>query len=131
MNISDLEKIVPARQLSVMKCSKELRKALKDMAESIDHIPAPYETDGNNEAKCVLHYFDIKGSSDWYVFEVNMETGEAFSFVTLSGDIADPYAEFGYIDLNDLCKKANINLDLHFEGITKTDIKIQKYGKAA
>jgi hypothetical protein len=101
------------------------------MAESIDPVPTLYETDGNNEAKCVLHYFDIKGSADWYVFEVDMETSEAFGFVTLSGDIADHCAEFGYINLSDLCKMANINLDLHFEGITKAEIKQRKYGKAA
>jgi hypothetical protein len=101
------------------------------MAESIDHIPALYETDGNDVAKCSLHYFDIQSPADLYIFEVDMETGEAFGFVTLSGDIADHEAEFGYIDLKSLCKEVNINLDLHFEGITKANIKLQKYGKAA
>jgi hypothetical protein len=113
-----------------MKRSKELQNALKDMAEIIGRIPAIYETDGDNEAKCALHYFDSNGSADWYVFEIDAETGEAFGFAALSGDIADPCAEFGYIALDNLCKMARINLDLYFDGITKAEIIQRKYGKA-
>jgi hypothetical protein len=130
MNVNELKKIIPWQELYCIEHSRELRKDFKNMAENIDHIPALYETDDNNDAKCLLHYFDTCGTADWYVFEVNMETGEAFGFVTYSGDINDPDAEFGYIDLKDLCKSARINLDLHFSGITKAQIKNIKYGKA-
>jgi hypothetical protein len=131
MEVNDLKKIIPWQELYCIEHSRELRNVLKNMAERISHIPALYETDGDDEAKCVLHYFDIQGSADWYVFEVEAETGRAFGFVTYSGNIADPDAEFGYIDLKDLCKSARINLDLHFSGITKAEIKNKKYGNAA
>ena len=122
MKLDDLKRIIPWQELEVINKSRELRKVVQDMADRIDHIPAIYETEGNGEAQCVLHYFDTMGAADWYIFEVDQETGEAFGFTTLSGDIADPNAEFGYFDLYDLCKVARINLDLHFAGITKAEI---------
>ena len=122
MKLEELETIIPWQELEVIQKSRELRKVIQDMANRIDHIPIIYETEGNGEAQCVLHYFDTLGSADWYVFELDLETGEAFGFTTLSGDIADPYAEFGYFDLSELCKMARTNLDLHFAGITKKEI---------
>jgi hypothetical protein len=130
MDINDLMKFIPYQERYVISRSKELREVVKRIAERIDRIPALRETDGDENAKCELHYFDTRGAADWYVFEVNMENGEAFGFVTLSGDIADHDAEFGYIDLKDFCQSARINLDLHFCGITKAEIKKHKYGEA-
>jgi hypothetical protein len=131
MEVTELKKIIPWQELRVIERSKELRSVLKRMADRIDHIPALYETDGDNEAKCLLHYFDTCGAADWYVFEVDAETGNAFGFVTYSGNMSDHDAEYGYIDLKDLCKSARINLDLHFSGITKAEINNQRYGKTA
>ena len=130
MTVQELKKIIPWQELYVIEHSRELRKVLANMADRISHIPALYETDGK-DARCVLHYFDIAGAADWYVFEVDLETGEAFGFVTLSGKLDDPDAEYGYIDLVTLCKIARINLDLHFDGITKSDIQRQRYGELA
>lgn len=131
MDVNKLKKIIPWQQLRVIERSTELKQVLEDMANSIDHIPAIYETDGADDAKCVLHYFDIESSADWYVFEVDFDSGEMFGFATLSGDIADHNAEFGYIDLDDLISLGRINLDMHFDGITKSEIKLERYGKTA
>jgi len=131
MEVKELKKIIPWQELYCIEHSRELRNVLKEMAEDIDHLPALYETDGDKNAECVLHYFDTYGAADWYVFEIDTETKQAFGFVTLSGDIADPDAEFGYIDLGELCKSARINLDLHFSGITKDEIFKRKHGKTA
>ena len=131
MKASELKKIIPWQELKVINRSKELGKVLGNMAGKIDRIPALYETDGKDDAVCQLHYFDTCGSADWYVFEADMETGEAIGFCTMSGQFDDPCAEFGYIDLFDLCKSARINPDLHFAGITKGEINNRRYGKAA
>ena len=122
MKLEELKKLIPWQELRVIERSRELRKVLQAMADRINHIPALYETDGNGEAQCVLHYFDTLGSADWYIFELNPETGSAFGFTTLSGDITDLDAEWGYLWLPELIKQARINLDLHFVGITKTEI---------
>lgn len=129
MNESELKKLIPWQELAVIEQSCELQKVLSDMAGRIERIPALHETDGDDNAIAQLHYFDTCGSADWYVFEVDPETSEAFGYAALSGDIADRNAEFGYIDLNELCKIARINLDLHFAGITKCGIKRKKYGR--
>ena len=128
MDVEKLKKIVPWQELLVIEDSKELMGVLEAMAGRID-IPALGGTDGKGDAAAVLHYFNTMGAGDWYIFEADLETGEAFGFVTLSGDIADPFAEFGYIDLNALCRDARINLDLHFSGISKKEIMKKKWGK--
>jgi len=129
MKIEELNKITPWPELEVIMQSRELRAIFADMAKRIEHIPAIGETDGNDDAQAVFHYFDTFGSADWYVFEVDLQTGEGFGFVTLSGDITDPYAEYGYINLFDLAKNARLNLDLHYhEGITKKQIWNKRYG---
>jgi hypothetical protein len=131
METRELKKIIPWQELRVIERSRELRKVLEIMAKSIERLPSLRETDGDKTAECVLHYFDTCGAADWYIFELDMETLQAFGYVTFSGDIADPYAEFGYIDIGDLCRSARINLDLHFSGITKGEILKRKFGKTA
>jgi len=131
MKAKELEKIIPWQELICIRRSRELRKVLEEMADDIDRIPALRGTDGDKNAECVLHYFDACGSADWYVFEIDMETKQAFGYVAFSGDIADPDAEFGYIDISGLCKSARINLDLHFSGITKAEILRRKYSETA
>ena len=128
-----LKKIIPCDELWMIEHSRELTKVLYGMAEKIDHIPALRETDGDKDAKCVLHYFDTCGSADQYVFEVDFETMQGFGYAALCGfdGVPDPCDEFGYIDIGDLCKSARINLDLHFSGITKAEILERKHGKAA
>jgi len=121
MELNQLKKIIPYQELRVIERSKELKQVIKDMAEEIEHIPVLYETDGK-DSKCVLHYFNIAGSADWYIFEVDFLSGEGYGFVTLSGRLNDPFAEFGYVNLYELCKIDVINLDLHFAGITKSQI---------
>ncbi|MCL2093000.1 MAG: hypothetical protein FWH12_02290 [Treponema sp.] len=131
MNVDDLKKLVPWQELEVIEGSRELSKVLARMAERIDHIPVLYETENleDEQAHCYLHYFNIAGSADWYIFEVDMETMEGFGFVTLSGDFDDHNAEFGYVHVGELCEIALINLDLHFGGITRAEIKRRRYGE--
>jgi hypothetical protein len=128
MTFYDLVRLMPKNELEVIRQSKELTKVLEDMANHIGTIPMLYETDGDDKAVCHLHYFDIQGAADWYIFEVDLDAMEGFGYATLSGDLADPYAEFGYIDLKDFINNPRINLDLYFDGITKAVIKAAKYG---
>ena len=123
MKLSELKKLIPCQELDIVESVRELRETAQAMADRLAHIPALYETDGDGSAQCLLHYFDTRGSADWYIFELDPETGEAFGFTTLSGDFTDPDAEWGYIWLPELTKRARINLDLHFSGITKAEIR--------
>jgi len=128
MKTDDLKKITPWEELKVINRSRELKQIFADMAERTA-VPALYETDSNKDAKAVFHYFDTQGSADWYIFEADLETGQGFGFVTYSGFIEDPNAEFGYVDLFDLAKSARINLDLHYhDGITKKEILEKRHG---
>jgi len=131
MTVTQLRQLVPAAEMAAIRRSAELSQCLADMAANIGHIPALYETDGNNAAVCQLHYFDIAGAADWYIYEIDQSTGEAFGFATLSGEFNDPCAEYGYIDLYDLLRMPRINLDLHFSGLSKTEINQRRYGVTA
>jgi hypothetical protein len=64
-----------------------------------DQVPALYSTEGINlpDKLVALHYFI--GGADWWLFEVDLESGLGFGFVCL-GDVAS--AELGYVDLHEL-----------------------------
>lgn len=79
-------------------------------------------TEGQPEevAKVALHYFG--GNSDWYIKELDLETGEAFGFAVLNGDTEN--AEYGYINLRELAKSNYAQLDLYWDAnTTMLDIK--------
>ena len=79
-------------------------------------------TEGQPEevAKVALHYFG--GNSDWYIKELDLETGEAFGFAVLNGDTEN--AEYGYINLRELARSNYAQLDLYWDAnTTMLDIK--------
>ncbi|MBQ3172550.1 MAG: hypothetical protein IJB53_11695 [Mailhella sp.] len=79
-------------------------------------------TEGQPEevAKVALHYFG--GNSDWYIKELDLETGEAFGFAVLNGDTEN--AEYGYINLRELARSNHAQLDLYWDAnTTMLDIK--------
>ena len=70
-----------------------------------------------------LHYFC--GATDIYICELNKETGEAFGFSCLGGDRDN--AEYGYIDLNEVCSIAMMELDLYFDDTQKMKDIVEKF----
>lgn len=68
--------------------------------EELSSAPALYATEDTprDEKVAVAHYF--LGSSDWWIIEVDPDTGIAFGYACLSGDVSN--AELGYISLLEL-----------------------------
>lgn len=86
-------------------------------------IPAIYAQDGKGmEAVVYLHYFAPWG--DWYVTEVDHETGIAFGWAMLGSDLVN--AELGYTDLPALESVSNhpmiVERDLHFKAKPLRDV---------
>lgn len=62
--------------------------------ELLEALPEPYATDGNAEAKALVHFFG--GPYDFYAKEFDPRTGEFFGLVHLHE------WELGYVSADDL-----------------------------
>ncbi len=63
----------------------------------LDNAPALYDTEDTPLAdKMVVAHFSLR-ESQWWIFECDPSTGEAFGYACLNGDTMN--AEMGYIDL--------------------------------
>lgn len=62
-------------------------------------VPAPYATEEVPCEEKILHLHYFAGGSDWWVAEVDQQTGQAFGFARTGG--YEP-GEWGYFDLPDL-----------------------------
>ena len=87
-------------------------------ARELITIPQLYATEGIPFGRKIVHLHYFAGSCDWYVVEVDPETGLAFAHVNLGDDMN---AEWGSVSLRSL---EEINLfsgllvverDLHWE----------------
>lgn len=67
-------------------------------AEVLATIPGPYETEDIPLDDKVLHLHFFVGGSDWYIAELDPETGEAFGW----GQMVPGCGEWGYISLPEL-----------------------------
>ncbi|HUY98602.1 MAG TPA: DUF2958 domain-containing protein [Verrucomicrobiae bacterium] len=63
-------------------------------------IPRLYGTEDVSLADKVIHLHYFSPSCDWWIAELDPETGEAFGFACLNGDRA--MAEWGYVSLPEL-----------------------------
>jgi hypothetical protein len=79
------------------------------IAETVDNMPLPYETDGQGDKILVyLHYF--KGGCDWYITERDSSEEQIKSF----GRADLGYGpELGYISIQELIENGAA-LDLHW-----------------
>lgn len=100
-----LEKFICRSELAAM--TPEHKERATTMLEN---TPELYAQDGQGDnAKVALHYF--KGASDWFILELNQETGEGFGFVILNGWY--DCAELGYIYIPEIIA-AGVELDLYW-----------------
>jgi hypothetical protein len=80
-----------------------------EMDERIAAMPKLYEADGlGDRAMVMLHYF--AGGADWYLYELDRETLEAFGLA----DLGFGFPELGYIPVPEIVA-AGAELDLHFK----------------
>ena len=65
----------------------------------LSKIPALYTTEDSVAAAKIVYVHYFTGSCDWYIVELDPETGIAFGYA----DLGDPQnAEWGYVDLTEL-----------------------------
>ncbi len=106
----EARKFLPDNQYMVIKTSKELNGVRNDLNNLVASLPGTYQTEGlqTNDKIAQLHYF--RGESDWYIIEKDSEPQQlqAFGYVILNGD--DQNAEFGYINIEDVKKYAELDL---------------------
>jgi len=103
-------KFVPDSQYRIIKNNIEFEDARIRINEQVINLPMPYGTDGIStpEKTVYIHYF--RSGSDWYVLENDSENEklQCFGYVILNGD--EQNAEFGYINVEDLKKYAELDL---------------------
>lgn len=109
--ISDeAKKFIPSNQYGIIKTNIEFEDARLRINEQVASLPMPYGSEGlETRDKIVqLHYF--RGESDWYVLENDSENEklQCFGYVILNGDTEN--AEFGYINIEDIKKSAELDL---------------------
>ncbi len=87
------------------------KQKIKDIAEVVKNAPKIYETDGAEQHPIVLRYFHPTGT-ETLVTEIG-KNGEAYGFQCLNGDYT--FAEWGYIDLNEVKSIRMMEIDYHVE----------------
>jgi hypothetical protein len=101
---------VPSGQYGIIKTNIEFEDARVRVNEQVANCPKTYETEDleTEEKIAQLHYF--RGQSDWYIIEKDREKEQlqAFGYVILNGD--EQNAEFGYINIEELKKYAELDL---------------------
>ena len=112
---------IPSNQYSIIKTNPEFEDARIRINELVANCPKTYETEdiSTNNKIAQLHYF--RGGSDWYIIEKDseLEQTQAFGYVILNGDTEN--AEFGYINIEEVKKYAEI--DLYWTPITLGKIR--------
>ena len=100
------------------------RLITKELAES---APRPYETDGQGtSAVAVAHFFSNANGWDWYLTELDPDTGDAF------GLVFGFERELGYFNLHEM-EEVNekfgfeaIERDLHWEPTTLAEVILSR-----
>lgn len=104
------KQFIPSSQYSIIKTNPEFEDARVRINELVANCPKTYETEDlkTNNKIAQLHYF--RGGSDWYIIEKDseVEQTQAFGYVVLNGDLEN--AEFGYINIEEVKKYAELDL---------------------
>lgn len=113
--LSLAKSVIPEQQfITTLSLSKGeegdfFKQKIKDIANAVSKAPKLYETDGAEQHALLFRYFHPAGTES-LVCEIG-EDGEAFGFQCINGDYIN--AEWGYIDLNELKKNPEMQLDYH------------------
>lgn len=101
---------IPSNQYSIIKTNPEFEDVRIRINKLALECPKTYETEDikTNDKIAYLHYFT--GGSDWYIIEKDSEPEQlqAFGYVILNGDLEN--AEFGYINIEEVKKYAELDL---------------------
>jgi hypothetical protein len=101
---------IPSNQYSIIKTNPEFEDVRIRINKLALECPKTYETEDikTNDKIAYLHYFT--SSSDWYIIEKDseIEQTQAFGYVILNGDLEN--AEFGYINIEEVKKYAELDL---------------------
>ncbi|NOR58952.1 MAG: hypothetical protein GQ474_10565 [Sulfurimonas sp.] len=126
-----IKKFIGKAQYSILKNAikdeeHEFKEVLTRLHKTITGMPKMYATDGSGDkAMAQLHYF--KGSSDWYITEVNQkDPSDAFGYVVLNGD--SQMSEIGNVSIDELTR-LDVELDFYFTPITVGEAKTKAKGE--
>lgn len=101
---------IPSNQYSIIKTNPEFEDVRIRINKLALDCPKTYETEDIKDSDKIayLHYFT--GGSDWYIIEKDseVEQTQAFGYVILNGDLEN--AEFGYINIEEVKKYAELDL---------------------
>lgn len=104
---------------------------MKLMTKEIEKmLPALYETDGNEDKKVIVKYFNPCGSGTWYGIEYSPEERLFYGYVDFYGD---GNGELGYFSLDELESIVlppfglKIERDLYFSPTSLKDILNKGY----
>lgn len=116
-NIGFLKRYLPRVELaSLMQGAKGEEceyfvSLLNNTERAIRAVPPLYTNEHlGTDARVRLHYFG--GSHDIWITELDHETGEAFGFTCLGGDMGN--AELGYVSIPEIVATNRLELDLYW-----------------
>ncbi len=120
-NIGFLKNYVPKSELLALvhntrgEEGEYFKELLEDTEMAIRAVPPIYGArDKGTEARVLLHYFG--GATDFWITELDPETGDAFGFACLNGD--RPNAELGYSNVFEIVSTDRLELDLYWDDTT-------------
>lgn len=116
-NIGFLKRYLPKSELASLMHSVRGEEGeyfvnlLKSMEQTIKAVPPLYDNEHlGTDARVRLHYFG--GANDIWVTELDHDTGEAFGFTCLGGDMGN--AELGYVSIPEIVATNRLELDLYW-----------------
>lgn len=130
LDIEFLKKYIPPMELQTIisylddETGPHFRKLLKKTEEKIKAVPSLYSGEEQGlKARVHLHYY--VGGTDFYVSEMDQETGETFGFACINGDREN--AELGYNNISEIISIPWIELDLYFDNSVTLGEIVKKY----
>lgn len=121
MDLQFLRKYVPLSELSLLCAQMDgeegefFRELLEETEAKIRAVPPLYANEElGKKAPVALHYFG--GASDYWITELDQETGDAFGFACVNGDWDS--AELGYVSIPEIVATNLFKLDLYWDDTT-------------
>lgn len=130
MDLEFLRKFIPYGEMAVI---EENPGAYKDGLERLERhlrsLPTPEDILGKKpeELKIGAHYFG--GSSDWWIYALELDGAYGEAFVCLNGDSWN--AETGPVYIPELLPIGMINIDLHWKAETTLKDVMDKVRKGS
>lgn len=117
---NDSRQAAPAQTIARLAQLNRTRRGHDFFGPELLNAPDLYATEEIPSAEKTVHAHYFLGGCDWWVLETAKDSGLAFGFTVLNGDVHN--AEFGYVDLTELESVVTkrgfvVERDLHWEPV--------------